>query len=247
MFFVFSKLLIYFIYPINWIVAVLIAALIVKNVKVKRRLLLIATLLLLFFSNAFLLDQFAKHWDISPVPMNKSPYSCAIVLGGFTSEDGNGQGFFNGTSARFIEALKLLTTGKVGHILISSGNGNLIHDNFKEADWVQMQLKQLKVPDSCVLIENRSRNTLENATFSKSILNAKHLQPPYILVTSAFHMRRSIGIFKKAGLDITPYPCNYIAGTGGFSLIQLIPNATTLSTWNIYIKEVVGTIVNHLK
>lgn len=247
MFFVFSKLLIVFIYPVTWIAALLIAALIVKNVKVKRRLLFISTLLLLLFSNTFLLDQFAKHWDIPPAPINEGQYSCAIVLGGFTSEDAHGHGFFNGAADRFIQGLKLLRTGKVSHILISSGNGNLIHDNFREADWVKTQLLLFKVPDSCILIENRSRNTLENAAFSKSVLNAQHLQPPFILVTSAFHMRRSLGIFKRAGLDVIPYPCNYIAGTGGFSLGQFIPDATTLSVWNTYTKEMVGTIVNHLK
>jgi uncharacterized SAM-binding protein YcdF (DUF218 family) len=248
MFFVFSKLLIDFIYPFTWILAFLIAAILVKKPILKRGFLITATALSLIFSNPFLLDQFANRWDIAPVPLkNPEPYSCVIVLGGFTGEDANGNGFFNIAADRFIEGLKLITTGKATHILITSGNGNLIHDKFAEADWVQTQLKVFKVPDSCVLIEDKSRNTLENAAFSKTIIEARHLQPPYLLVTSAFHMRRSLGIFKKAKLDVIPYPCNYIAGNGKTGPDSFTPSVEPLYKWNVYIKEMIGTLVNYLK
>jgi uncharacterized SAM-binding protein YcdF (DUF218 family) len=248
MYFVFSKLLLIFILPFSWFLAFLIAALIVKKQHLKRRFLIISAIIILLFSNPFLFSVFAHYWDIRPVPLKKTgAYSCVIVLGGFSGDDKKGHGYFNSSADRFIEALKLLTTGKVTHILISSGNGGLIRDNFAEADWVQTQLKQLNVPDSCVLIENRSRNTIENAAFSKIILDKNHLQPPYVLVTSAFHMRRSLNIFKKTKLDVIPYPCNYIAGEKSLSLDGLIPDAAVLGSWNYYTKEVVGNIVLHFK
>jgi uncharacterized SAM-binding protein YcdF (DUF218 family) len=248
MFFIFSKLLVGFIYPFTWILVFLIAAVAVKKPHLKRRFLITAAVLALIFSDTFLLDQFTKRWDIAPVPLkNTGPYSCVIVLGGFTGEDANGNGFFNTAADRFIEGLKLITTVKASHILITSGNGNLLHDKFAEADWVKTQLKAFKVPDSCVLIEDKSRNTLENAAFSKTIIEARHLQPPYLLVTSAFHMRRSLGIFKKAKLDVIPYPCNYLAGNGKTSPDSFFPKADALWTWDFYIKEVIGTLVNYLK
>jgi len=248
MFFILSKLLLIFILPLSWVVALLIAALIVKKQSLKRRLLISSVVVLLVFSNPFLLNSFAKLWDIPPAPLkNSGPYSCAIVLGGFTSEDANGNGFFNASADRFIQGVKLLITGKVSHILISSGNGTLLHDNFTEAGWVKTQLREFKIPDSCILIEDRSRNTIENAAFSKVILQNSHLQPPYILVTSAFHMRRSLGIFKKTKIDVIPYPCNYLAGKAKLSPDQFIPDAETLFKWNYYIKEVIGTFVNYFK
>jgi uncharacterized SAM-binding protein YcdF (DUF218 family) len=248
MFFVFSKLLVGFIYPFTWILVFLIAAAVVKRPLLKRRFLITAAILALIFSNPFLLDQFAKRWDIAPVPLkNSGPYSCVIVLGGFAGEDNNGNGFFNTNADRFIQGVKLVTTGKSSSILISGGNGVLIHDKFAEADWVQTQLKAFKVPDSCVLIEDKSRNTLENAAFSKVVINARNLPPPYLLVTSAFHMRRSLSIFKKEKLDVIPYPCNYMAGNGKTSPDSFIPSAEPLFKWNIYVKEVVGTLVNYLK
>jgi uncharacterized SAM-binding protein YcdF (DUF218 family) len=244
MYFVLSKLLLILILPFSWFLAFLIAALIVKKQHLKRRFLIISAVIILVFSDPFLFSVFAHYWDINPVPLKKTgSYSCVIVLGGFSGEDKKGHGYFNASADRFIEALKLLTTGKVTHILISSGNGGLIHSNFAEADWVQTQLKLLNIPDSCILIENRSRNTIENAAFSKIILNKSHLQPPYILVTSAFHMRRSLNIFKKTNLDVIPYPCNYISGEKNLSVDALIPDAAVLGSWNYYTKEVVGNFV----
>jgi len=248
MYFIFSKLLLILILPFSWFLAFFIAALVVKKQHLKRRFLIISVVIMLLFSSPVLFSVFAHYWDIKPVPLKKTgAYSCAIVLGGFSGEDANGNGFFNTSADRFIEGLKLFTTGKVTHILISSGNGNLIHDNFAEADWVKTQLKQFNVPDSSVLIENRSRNTIENAAFSKILLNKNHLQPPYILVTSAFHMRRSLNIFKKTNLDVIPYPCNYMVGENKVSIDGLIPDAAVLGTWNYYIKEVVGNIVVYFK
>ncbi len=248
MFFVLSKLLIFFVYPFSWVLAFLVAAIFVKKPKLKRRFLIISAIVLLIFSNPFLFNRVAKSWDIKPVTVtNSRPYSCVIVLGGFSSEGANGDGYFNGSADRFIQGLKLITTGKVSHILISGGNGNLLASKFRESDWVKTQLLQLKVPDSCILIENRSRNTLENAAFSKSILKEKHLPPPYLLVTSAFHMRRSIGIFKKENMDVIAYPCNYFTGKDGFSIDEFIPDSGPLGGWNIYIKEMIGTWVNYFK
>jgi len=245
MYFVFSKLLLYFILPFSWFLAFMIAALLVKKPKLKRKFLLVATAILLIFSNPFLLNTFANFWDIAPVPLKATgPYSCAIVLGGFSGEDANGNGFFNGSADRFIQAVKLLSTGKVTHLLISGGNGSLIHDKFEESDWVKTQLLQLKVPDSCILIEDRSRNTKENAAFSKQILIRSHLQPPYLLVTSAYHMRRSLKIFKKAELEVVPYPCNYMSGKANLFTDSIIPDAGVFGGWNFYVKEVVGYAVN---
>eukprot|EP01037_Dinobryon_pediforme_P008346 gene8346-8432_t len=185
--------------------------------------------MLLIFTNGFLLDEFARCWDIKPVPLKTTgSYSCAIVLGGFSGEDDHGDGFFNTASDRFIQGVKLLKTGKVSHILISGGNGSLFPGKFAESDWVRKQLLELQIPDSCIVVENRSRNTIENAAFSKQILAARQLQPPYILVTSAFHMRRSLGIF---GREKMPF----------------IPDADIIGRWNYYIKEIFGELVNRIK
>lgn len=248
MFFILSKLLLIFLAPLNWILAALIIAFAVKQQKRKKRFFKIALILLLVFTNPYILDFIGSSWNIKNGPLeNKTTFSCVIVLGGFSSGTAKGKGYFNNASDRFIQGLKLLSSHKASHILISGGNGELVNDGFREGDWVKSQLRLFNVPDTCILVENRSRNTLENAAFSKLILQKSKLQPPYILVTSAYHMRRSLGVFKKANIDVVPYSCNYLTGGKAFSIWKLMPDANVLSTWNIYLKEFVGTFVYQFK
>lgn len=244
MFFTLSKLLVYFVYPISWIFIVLIIALLTKNSKFKRSLLITAFILLLIFSNSFLLNRFAKSWDIVPEHSKiTTKYSCAIILGGYVSEDNTGKGFLNWAADRFIQGIKLEESGKVSHLLFTGGNASSNPDAFTEGNWISLELKAYQIPDSVILIEKKSRNTTENIRFSKAILQAKHLLPPYLLVTSAFHMRRALYICKKEGLNVVAYPCNYFAGNGATTLSDFIPSAQALANWNIYLKELVGYLV----
>ncbi|MES2112256.1 MAG: YdcF family protein [Bacteroidota bacterium] len=247
MFFVLSKVLLIFILPFTWILAFSVAALVTRNPKRKRRFFITSFVLLLIFSSPFVINQFARLWDIESVPLTKKQYSCVIVLGGFAGVDAKGEGLFNERAERFIQAVKLVNTGKAANILMSGGNGLLLAGEFREGAWVKTQLQEFKVPDSLVIVENNSRNTYENAEFSKKMLIEKHLQGPYLLVTSAWHMRRSMAIFKKQGLDVIPYPCDYIQGRGKFSFADFIPSADPLSDWNLYMKEVFGSIAYHFK
>ena len=59
-------------------------------------------------------------------------------------------------------------------------------------------------------------------------------------------MRRALRIFKKAGIEVIPYSCNYLSFRPEFSLAAFIPDADVLAKWNFYIKEIVGMLVNSL-
>lgn len=247
MYFILSKVLAFLLFPLSYVFVLLLIAIFSKSTRNKKRYLLCGVGVLYFFSNSLLLNLVAKAWDVAPGKLAAGKtYSAAIILGGFSSEAKKGQGMFNTSSDRFIQGVILQRTGRVKDLLISGGNGNLLPSTFREADWVKLQLQAVKVPDSCILIEANSRNTMENAAFSK-ILLLKHGRPgPYILITSAFHMRRSMMIFKKKGVDVIAYPCNYLAGTTDLSLWDLQPNAETLSKWSFYIKEGIGYVVNSI-
>ncbi|MDB5030144.1 YdcF family protein [Mucilaginibacter sp.] len=248
MYFIFSKILLFLILPIYWIIILLVIALVSKERKRKRKFLIAAVIVFYLFSNPLLLNTFQRIWDVRATTINKATkYSCVIVLGGFSSSGGQDGGHFNTAADRFIQGIKLLATKQASHILISGGNGNLLPGGFREAAWVKTQLTELNIPDSLILIENNSKNTIENAKFSKMLLSQTHLPPPYLLVTSAFHMRRSLMIFKKAGIDVVPYPCNFFGTNNHFVVSDFIPDSATLFNWESYTKEVVGYAVNYFK
>jgi uncharacterized SAM-binding protein YcdF (DUF218 family) len=246
MYFIFSKVLLFLITPFFWVIVLLIIGIISKKTPIKKRLFISSAIVFLLFSNPFLLRRFARLWNYLPNNVTGN-YSCAILLGGFASEDAKGTGFFNAACDRFIEAAELKTTGKVNRILISSGNSSLNPDGFREADWVKKEFSKLNIPDSAILVEPNSRNTFENAEFSKKVLETKHLAPPYVLVTGAYHMRRAMYIFKKAGVAVIPYPAEYFSVYEGFSFTEFIPNLEVLSIWSTYTKEIVGYMVAFFK
>jgi uncharacterized SAM-binding protein YcdF (DUF218 family) len=247
MYFVFSKLLLPVILPINWIVVLFLVSLFTKNKKVKTRTQIASFALLVIFTNPLLLNFFAHRWDYPAGKLQAGSYNCTIVLGGFSGVDSQENLFFNQASDRFIQGLKLLETGKSKQLLISGGSGNLFDQKHFEAVYVAKELRLFNIPESRILVESRSKNTLENAQFSKKILDNAHVAGPYLLVTSAFHMRRSMYLFKKAGLNVVAYPCNYFAGNENFKFDEFFPNADDLGYWNTYLKEVVGFIVAHFQ
>jgi len=227
--------------PFNWLIVLLLIACMVKKRSLKKTALILALFVFIVFGNAALLNWYAKTWQPKPVvPSPSAEYSCGIVPGGFASPDADANGYFNATADRFIQAVKLYKTGHIKHILISGGNGKINDNNFREAAYVKGELITFGVPDSVIFTEDKANNTNENAIYSKQILDSLHLTPPYLLITSAFHMPRAALVFKKAGVDVVPFPCNYNIGRGSFSAWDLIPTPSTLLGWDAFLKETVG-------
>ena len=246
MYFLISKLFVILIYPFTWVLALLLYAVFCKNAKRKQKLLITGVVFLYIFGNSLLIKLFAQMWDADTYPPTTKTYSSIIVLGGFVSEGDDGKGIFNQSADRFIQATKLLTNHNAAHLLFTGGNADIKPGKFREGYFVKAELKKMHFADSTILIESQARNTIENALFSKKLLEQANLKPPYILVTSAFHMRRSLLIFKKAGVDVVPYPCDYLI-KGKLAFSDLLPNADAFGLWSRYIKEIVGYIAAYFK
>ncbi len=236
-------------WPLTWALILLAISLFSKKAKRKRFTLIGAILILLLFSNRYLLSLFARRWDIDPVPLPKGKvYSAAIILGGFTNENFQHEGYFADHSDRLIEGMYLQSSGRVGHIVMSGGNSDKNAKQFTEALWVKKKLLEMHYPDSAVLIEQKSTNTNENAIFTKQLLDSAHLKPPYLLVTSAFHMRRALYLFSKKNIEVIPYPADYMAGNAPLWVMDyFVPNVNVTYDWDFYFKEMAGIVIEHLK
>lgn len=93
-------------------------------------------------------------------------------------------------------------------ILYSGGNPSLTGDGLPEAPFARQLLESFGVPRERILTEDRSRNTAENAAFSKALVNPKPGER-WLLVTSAAHMPRAMGAFRKAGFPVEAYPVDW--------------------------------------
>ena len=96
-------------------------------------------------------------------------------------------------------------------VVFTGGSANLVLGAAREADYSAPILENLGIPKDRLILERNSRNTYENAIFTKQLVQPKPGEQ-WLLVTSAFHMPRSVGIFRKAGFDVEAYPVDWRMG-----------------------------------
>jgi uncharacterized SAM-binding protein YcdF (DUF218 family) len=96
--------------------------------------------------------------------------------------------------------------------------------------------KDLGVLEKDIIIENKSRNTVESARAVKEMLKGKRI----ILVTSAYHMKRSVALFKKQGLEVIPAPAGYKSEQRSLKYFSFIPSASNLSSSSLALSELLS-------
>jgi uncharacterized SAM-binding protein YcdF (DUF218 family) len=246
MFFFLSKLLYFFISPFNWLLVFALITFFTKDQQRKRRRFIFCISWFLLFSNPFIIHKLSLNWQANQkVLTTREQYEAGILLAGFVSfEFKSKQGFYGGAADRFIQAVRLYKLGHIKKILISGGSGSVLRQEYKEADFVKDQLQQMGVAKEDILSENQSRNTYENAVYSKKLLDSLQLKGPYLLITSAMHMKRSQQVFTKVGLNTVAYPCNFTSMNNPQLFWEAItPSHGAFEGWDHYLKEVVGLLV----
>ena len=132
-----------------------------------------------------------------------------IMLGGGATADTPNQGergnLCSAPAGRLLTAAELYRQLKLP-VLVSGGQ--VYEDSGAEAYIASRELMRLGVPAEMILIEDQSLNTRQNAVYSGRIMREHDLSHP-ILVTSAFHMERSVLNFQKEGFEVTAYPTDY--------------------------------------
>lgn len=168
----------------------------------------IGTLLLRPLENRFPEPQLFEHID------------GIIVLGGGQNmkvTQARGHITFNGSGERMIEAVALSRRFPGARIVFTGGNGS---SGLTEADVARMTFEELGLGPDRVVFEDQAANTYDNAIVTFDALNPEPGEI-WLLVTSAWHMPRSVGVFRKAGWDVIPYPVDFRTapeGTGLFGV-----------------------------
>ncbi len=246
MFFFLSKTAAFLITPIVWIFGLMVYSLFSKIPDRKRKSLGTAVLLFYIFSNSFVLDEAMRAWEIPAVHADSLEiYDAGIVLGGMIKYDkALDRTQYEQGSDRIIQAVELYKKGKIKTIFFTGGSGSIAYPDSKEAPYIKKFLLNMGIPDSCVLTESESKNTRENATFSKPILEKKFAAGKFLLITSAFHMRRSSACFNKIGIETAPFSVDRQSGSRKFELDHLfIPSADAFWHWSNLIHEWIGVLV----
>ncbi|MGO4573678.1 YdcF family protein [Microvirga sp. 2TAF3] len=139
------------------------------------------------------------------------PVDGIILLGGAVeaSESASrGRIVANESAERLLDTIALAHRYPDARILISGGGGNVFGDGTAEAPIIANFLKTVGIDPQRIIIEDRSRTTAENATFSRELIDPEK-GGRWLLVTSAWHMPRAMGAFRKVGLTVLPYPVDF--------------------------------------
>ena len=158
--------------------------------------------------NAALLDLETQF----PIPTTSQPAVGMIVLGGalssgFITETHN-QVALNSAAERMTTALQLMEAHPELPLVFSGFSGRFIRSSQSESDLALTFFSSMGADTNRILLENQSRNTLENARYTRELIDFAG-DGPWILVTSAFHMPRAVEIFTDQGIAVIPYPTDF--------------------------------------
>jgi uncharacterized SAM-binding protein YcdF (DUF218 family) len=232
-----SKVLFLFVDPSGLILLLLVIALIVRRRRPKVFLGTYIVAILLFY---YLSCPAASQWMLTTLEVqypdmgvSREPIAQAIVVLGGSLNMPSGSHPLSGitnSSDRMLEALRLYRAGKAPLIVVSGGDNPLLAKarNEHEADQMRSLLEEWGVPDSAIVVEDRSIDTHENALFTRELLEPRGIGH-VLLVTSAIHMPRAAATFRKVGFDVIPVPADFLTGwERSFSIFDWFPGTGAL-------------------
>jgi uncharacterized SAM-binding protein YcdF (DUF218 family) len=147
----------------------------------------------------------------APRPDDARPVTGIVVLGGSFDTvvaGARGEVALNEAAERLTAVAELAKAHPEARIVFSGGSGNLIYDGASEADVAARLLISFGIPAGRLVLEGQSRNTRENAAFTKTLVKPGEGER-WLLVTSAYHMPRSVGCFRAVGFAVEPFPVDY--------------------------------------
>jgi uncharacterized SAM-binding protein YcdF (DUF218 family) len=261
LFFVFSKIVQFCIEPLNWVIVFVALSLLflsLRKPQLCKRLLLLALADLLLVgwlptSEVFLraLEDGVSNAQLAQ--MTEADFGGIIILGG-AIEGGEialdrGEVSIYSSAERITKAFELIRKYPDLPFIFSGFSGRLSPVGISEADAFKQLIAEQGLPDKNAHYENQSRNTYENAILMKPMimeLGAKSAKEadapskPWLLITSASHMYRSVKIFQKHGIAVIPVLVDYQTGRrfhwGSFDLMG------GAKQWNNLLHETVGLL-----
>jgi uncharacterized SAM-binding protein YcdF (DUF218 family) len=231
LFFVLSKTIGIMLLPTNFLIGVgVLGALLLATrfASLGRKFLIAAVALLAIFGFSPL-----GNWLLYPLEQRFPPWDATrgapdgiVVLGGSIDPDISIERHVpvvRSAADRVIAAAALARRYPKARIIFTGGSANLISNDAREADYATEVFESLGISKDRLEIERQARNTLENAEFSRAIAAPKSGER-WLLVTSAYHMPRSVGLFRKAGFAIEPYPVDWhVGGRADLVKFRILP------------------------
>lgn len=249
MFFELSKFLNLLVSPITWGIFLLIGTFIFRKKTWRKKCLIGCVVVFIVFTNNMLVEyvkyQNVKGYSHISIDTTKH-YKVAIVMGGFASiNKETGQMRYELDRAdRLWEAVRLWKKGTLKQILITGDPSSVIEDDGSStADLFLKYMEQMGVPQEVFILEQRARNTRENAIYTAKIIKQKGItDKECLLITSATHMKRSLKCFAKVGISPDFLPVNTYDKPVNINHRSFYPEWEAAVKWQELINEWIGDL-----
>lgn len=249
MFFILSKILQFLVYTLPLLFLSLGAIFVFYNRKHTRRWLLVLLVVLYVLSVPYTSNRVLSWLEMPrPSPDRLKPhYDVIVVLTGMVNLELSGRGHieFGEGVDRILTGISLIKQGVGDKLLISGGNGSLFDRRTSEAEMLKGFAIEFGLSPDQIITERTSRNTYENALNSAKLIREYNYQD-VLLVTSSYHMRRSLGVFHKQGIYPDAYPTDFMASPI-ITPFSFIPSAGSLHTIDLVLHELVGLLMYRLQ
>lgn len=188
-----------------------------------------------------------RAWEVDATPFSEMhSHQIGIVLTGATQAfiQPNDRVYFQRGADRVTHSIQLYKLGLIKKILISGGTGRLFKADEPEADKFKRVMMMAGVNEADIIVENKTRNTYESAVEVKKIIDSLQYRPEdCLLITSAFHIRRSLACYSKAGLNIEPFSTDFYGlPDKRFIPSIFLPSIQGFIVWEKLFKEWTGLI-----
>lgn len=259
MFVFLSKFLPLFVFPLG--LACLLLALALLWRRGRRAVIVLALVLLWVGSNRYVAYALIRSLESRYPPLaGPADAEAIVVLGGGTrgSDPPRPMTEVNEAGDRLLYAARLYHDGAAEIVVVTGGSIEWLTPEGvgPEAGDMSALMQLLDVPPEALWLEAESRNTYENALYTRQLLDEVSLNN-ILLVTSAMHMPRSAPLFEAQGLRVTPAPTDFLVPDGEWrhlwrggptaTIINLLPNAEYLVYTSRALKEYIGLFVYGLR
>jgi uncharacterized SAM-binding protein YcdF (DUF218 family) len=238
--------------PLTWVIVLLAASLLADKRPARRRSLVAGALVLLLVLGwqplpDLLIRQLEGQYAEMPPRADLHDYVGAVILGGSTEvsyvAQAHAQPLLNDAAERMTAPLSMLQTNPHLRLVYTGGGASVAARAFSEAQRAKIFFDSMGVPGASITYESASRTTHENAVLSAQLPGVDKTQR-WLLVTSAWHMPRSMATFTKAGWNVTAYPVDFRTGTSTpwteYSL------EAGLRNWQLVLHELAGWLAYRL-
>lgn len=249
MFFTLSKIFWFFAQPLNFSILMIVLAVVALLLKWRRTAILTSACAFLVLGlgawtslGALMMHPLEDRFQ-RPVSLPEKIDGIVVLGGGFEGGVNLARGGYelNSSGDRFVEAAILAARHPEAKVVVTGGTGNLILEGEGDGVTAPRLLTALGVATGRLMLESQSRNTYENAVFTKNMVNAKPGET-WVLITSAFHMPRSVGLFRKAGFDVVPWPSDYRTSGKESAGISRDNPLDSLQNMSIALREWIGLL-----